>query len=185
MTITAAQQGRDLHLQIEGVEAPFVIHPLPGRAGMQITETYLNGAIGGTSNEEITDALAIALDGAVKVDDIWVPVAEKDRINGNRMGDELSLTETEHVAQCAFFWQTVLGVAGVNAYIEDGGGVAGGSKALWALAMRLGLSPSRTSPSSALETLIQLANTPTTSTPTGGKPNVKQPQDRLPKQTKP
>lgn len=185
MTITASQQGRDLHLRIEGIEAPFIIHPLPGRAGLQITDTYLNGAVGETSNEEITDALAIAMDGAVKDGDLWVPVPEEDRINSNRVGDELSLTETEHIAQCAFFWQTVLGVTGVNAYIEDGGGIAGGSKALWALVMRLGLSPTKTSPSSALETLIQLqGSTPTTSTPQGGKKPGRKPQDRQPKKTK-
>ena len=185
MTITAAQQGRDLHITVIGIEEPFIIKPLPGRAGMQITDTYLNGATGAATSEQMTDALAIAVDGAVLDGDLWVPRPLDERAVGNRMGLELSIPETESVALAAMFWQTILGVSGVNAYIEGGEGLAGGVKALWALVARLGLSPSRTSPSSALDTLIQLANTPTTSTPTGGKPNVKQPQDRLPKQTKP
>lgn len=182
--IKAEQVGRDLHLTVEGIEAPFVIRPLPGRAGMQITDTYLKGATGQASNLEIEVALSIALDGAVLEDDSWAPLPADERVNGNRMGVELSLIETEHVAQCAFFWQTVLGMAGVNAYIEAGGGVAGGSKALWALVVRLGISPSTTSPSSALESLISLASTPTTSTHPDGKKPGKQPQDRQPKKTK-
>ena len=83
----------------------------------------------------------------------------------------------------AFLWQTVLGLPGVTAFIQGGEGVAGGVKALWALTVRLGISPSRTSPSSALDELTRLqAVTPNTSSPQGGVKPGKQPQDKRPKQ---
>lgn len=186
MAIRATQEGRNLHLHVEGLE-PFIIKPLPGEAGYKITESYLNQARGGGDQLEATLALVMAVDGAVHdpETDTWNPVPEQDRENSNRMGKELSTAETEDVAMAAFFWQTILGLSGVNIYLEGGGGVAGHTKALTAMVQRLGLSPLLTSPSSALEDLIQLqANTPNTSTPQSGRKPGRQPQDRLPKHRK-
>ncbi|GAA3730079.1 hypothetical protein GCM10022239_03360 [Leifsonia bigeumensis] len=183
MAITATQEGRNLHLHVEGLD-PFIVKPLPGEAGYKMTEAYLSTARGGGDQLEATLALVMAVDGAVHdpETDQWTPVPEEERTNSNRMGKELSTSETEDVAMAAFFWQTILGAAGVSIYLENGGGVGGHTKALGALVQRLGLSPLLTSPSSALENLIQLqASIPSTSTPEGGKKPGRQPQDRLPK----
>lgn len=181
--VTASEVGRDLHLTVEGV-APFVVRPLPGRIGEQITSTYLEAAVGRASTEDMTDAFRMAVDGGVKDGDRYVPVPESEQHNYNRIQDELRTAEAESILMPAFLWQTVLGLSGVTAYIEGGEGVAGGVKALWALTARLGISPSRTSPSSALDDLIQLqAATPSTSTRPGGVKPGKQPHDRQPKQS--
>jgi len=181
--ITATQEGRNLHLHVEGLD-PFIVKPLPGNAGMEATDTYLNMATGTGSQVDVTLALVMALDGGVHntETDRWEPVPEKERTNSNRLGTELSTAEMEDVSMAAFFWQTILGPAGVNTYLTNGGGVGGHTKAMWALVTRLGLSPLLTSPSSALEDLIQLQGSiPSTSTrPSGNKPG-KKPQDRLPK----
>ncbi|MEW2459815.1 hypothetical protein [Microbacterium sp. K41] len=181
--VTATEVGRDLHLTVEGV-APFIVRPLPGRIGEQITSTYLKSAVGAVATEEMEDAFRIALDGGVKDGDRFIPRPEAEQHNYNRIQDELRTAEAESILMPAFLWQTVLGLAGVNAFIEGGEGVAGGVKALWALTVRLGISPSRTSPSSALESLTQLqAGTPSTSSPQGGVKPGKQPRDRQPKQS--
>lgn len=176
--VTAAEVGRNLHLTVEGVD-PYVIKPLPGRVGEQITSTYLNAAVGVATTEEMTDAFRMAVDGAVKDADRYVPLPEQEQHNYNRMMDELRTAEAESILMPAFLWQTVLGLTGVTAFIEGGEGVAGGVKALWALTARLGISPSRTSPSSALDDLIQLqAASRSTSSPRGGVKPGKQPSDR-------
>lgn len=181
--VTASEQGRDLILTVEGI-APFLVQPLPGRVGEQITSTYLEAAVGRASTEDMTAAFRMAVDGAVKDGDRYVPLPEDEQHNYNRIQDELRTAEAESILMPAFLWQTVLGLTGVTAFIEGGEGVAGGVKALWALTARLGISPSRTSPSTALDDLIRLqAATPSTSTPTGGKKPGKQPHDRQPKQT--
>lgn len=176
MALTAEQHGRNLHLTVEGVDT-FVIRPLPGRVGVQITETYLEGATNRASSQEVEEALMIAVDGAVwdETAGRFVPVPEPERAIYNRVSDELRLGEAESVLLPAFFWQTVVGIAGVRAFIEGGEGVAGGIKALWALVARLGISPSKTSHSSALDDLIRLAATPSTSSPQSGKPRAPRP----------
>ncbi|TQL46670.1 hypothetical protein FB562_2194 [Homoserinimonas aerilata] len=184
--VTAIEVGRDLHLTI-GEVAPFIVRPLPARIGEQITSTYLEAAVGVAEPEAMTDAFRMAIDGGVKDPEtgLFVPLAETEQHNYNRIQEELRTSEAESILLPAFLWQTVLGLTGVNAFIEGGEGVAGGVKALWALTARLGISPSRTSPSSALDDLIRLqAATPSTSSlPDGVKPG-KQPRDRLPKQNK-
>ncbi|GGD33080.1 hypothetical protein GCM10010915_11820 [Microbacterium faecale] len=169
MALKAQQVDRDLHLTVEGA-ATFVIRPLPGRVGKQITDTYLDGAAGHTDGTDVELALMMAVDGAQWDDETgrYVPLPEEQRTVYNRVSDELRLGEAESILLPAFFWQTILGITGVNAYIEGGEGIAGGVKALWALVARLGVSPLQTSPSSALESLIRLASTPTTTSPTGG-----------------
>lgn len=180
--VTATEVGRDLHLTVEGV-APYIVRPLPGRIGEQITATYLEAAVGRASTEEMTDAFRIAVDGGVLDGDRYVPRPEAEQHNYNRLQDELRTAEAESILMPAFLWQTVLGLSGVTAFIEGGEGVAGGVKALWALTARLGISPSRTSPSSALDALIQLqAATPSTSSRQGGAKPGRKPHDRQPKQ---
>lgn len=148
MTVTAEKVGRNLHLKFEGVEEPFIIKPLPGRAGIAITDTYL--AISGGENraQDLTQALQIAVDGAVRDGDRWVPVPEDQQTNFNRIGEELSQDEAESILMPAFFWQTILGMDGVKAYLEGGEGLSGTLKATGALSRRLGLLVRPTSPSS-------------------------------------
>ncbi|MCK2024064.1 hypothetical protein KZC52_14085 [Microbacterium sp. kSW2-24] len=181
--VTASEVGRDLHLTVEGV-APYVVRPLPGRIGEQITSTYLQISVGLATTEDMTDAFRMALDGGVLDGDRYVPLPVEEQHNYNRLQDELRTAEAESILMPAFLWQTVLGLSGVTAFIEGGEGVAGGVKALWALTARLGISPSRTSPSSALDDLIQLqAVSPSTPSPQGGVKPGKQPRDRQPKQS--
>ena len=139
MTVTAEKVGRNLHLTFEGVEEPFIIKPLPGRAGIAITDTYL--AISGGENraQDLTRALQIAVDGAVRDGDRWVPVPEDRQTNFNRIGEELSQDEAESILMPAFFWQTILGMDGVKAYLEGGEGLSGTLRATGALSRRLGL----------------------------------------------
>lgn len=171
--LKAEQVDRDLVLTVEGTD-PFVIRPLPGRQGKQITETYLNGAQGLAPGGDIEAALMIAVDGGVWDDEQgrFVPRPDPERTVYNRINDELRLGEAESILLPAFFWQTILGIAGVRAFIEGGEGMSGGVKALGALAARLGLSPSLTSPSSVLGNLIRLESTTPTTFPTGGEKNA-------------
>lgn len=183
MAITATQEGRNLHIHVEGVD-PFIVTPLPGKAGMQITETYLMTAAGAVEAADMPLALVMALDGAVLEDDRWVPVPAEQRNNSNRMHNEISLAEIDTVAMCAFLWQTILNMKGVEIFLSAEG-VEGHTKALGALVARMGLSPLQTSPSSALENLtLLLGSTPSTSTLPAGVSSVKQPQDRRPKKPK-
>lgn len=151
MSITAEKVGRNLHLTMEGVDGAFVIHPLPGNAGLQITQTYLTANVGQASTKEWTDALIMAVDGARHnaITGRWEPVPEAEQTNFHRIGMELSQDESEGIIMPAFFWQTVLGLDGVKAYIEAGEGLAGTLKAAGALSQRLGLLARRTSPASA------------------------------------
>ena len=144
--IDAKKDGRNLVLTVEGVD-PFVIHPLPGHAGRQITDTYLTSVAGG-STADLTAALQMAVDGAILDGGVWVPRPESEQTNFNRLGMELSQEEAELIIMPAFFWQTILGMDGVKAYIEGGEGLAGTLKASGALTARLGLLARRTSPSS-------------------------------------
>jgi len=183
MATIATEDGRDLLIQVDDLE-PYRIHPLPGGAGHQITEAYLAVARGESDGEDIPEALSIALNGAEydETADRWrlpklLPISR-------RLEREVRLAEIESVAYCAFYWQTIVGIAGVNAFLEAGGGIAGQVKALWVMAARMGLSTSQTSPLSALESLTQMAGTPTTSSPASSSKPGKQPRDRRAKHAK-
>lgn len=155
--VTASTRGRDLALTVEGIDEPFIIRPIPGNAGHQITDTFLRTNVGEASPEDMSVALAIAVDGAVPGDDgKWEPVPESDRKTWARIGDELSIAEGENVAMCAFFWQTVLNGTGVDVYLTAGGGVAGLAKATWALVYRMGLTTPGAHPSTPMEALAEL-----------------------------
>lgn len=175
MTVTATKVGRDLHLTVEGAGDPFVIRPLPGWAGRDLTERYLALAAGHADASDMEELLQHAADG-VTPDGEWITGGPVYTAIDNR----LSLDEAHDVLVPALLWQTVLGMKGVNTFLAQGGGDAGAVKALWSLVSTLGGSSSLTSPASALETLIRtLAPTPPTSTPQGGVKPGKQPQDRL------
>jgi hypothetical protein len=180
--ITAEQQGLNLAITVEGIEAPFVIRPLPGRMGKALTDIYLRTMARELHPENMEDVFRIALDGGRWADDErtkLVPLPEAEQLVYNRCEDTLSQAAGQDVLHAAFFWQTVLGIAGVNAYVEAGGGFAGGVKTLGSLVQTLGISPLTTSPSSALETLIrsQASTSPTTS-PTAGSTIEKLPANR-------
>lgn len=148
MTVHAEKVGRDLHLTFDGIEQPFIIHPLPGRAGVQITDTYLAVSAGNNRTKEMTEAFQIAVDGARQnaFTGRWEPLPDEEQTNFNRIGLELSQGEAEAILMPAFFWQTVLSMDGVKAYIEGGEGLTGTLKATGALSRRLGLLARRTSP---------------------------------------
>lgn len=178
MTITASKVGRDLHLTVEGVSDPFVIRPLPGWAGRDLTERYLAFSSGRTDPADMELLLQHAADGIDETGE-WISGGPVH----TQIDNTLSLDEAHDVLVPALLWQTVLGMKGVQTFLGAGGGDTGAVKALWSLVSTLGGSSSLTSPASALETLIQtLASTPPTSTPQGGVKPGKQPQDRRPPQ---
>lgn len=172
--ITTARVGRNLHITVEGVDDPYVIHPLPGHAGMQISDTFLGSAGGLGTAEELAEALMMAVDGAVQDEETgrWTPLPEDQRINYNRLGRELRQSEAESVLMPAYFWQSILGDEGVRLYVEGGEGLSGTLKATGAMAGRLRLLQQRTSPNGVLGILTQTGLTPTDThtRPAGKKP---------------
>lgn len=71
-------------------------------------------------------------------------------------GDAIRQEEGEALCLAAFYWQTIVGMEGVQMLLADDAGTTGGSlKALNLLLWKLGVSPSRTSPNSELENRIQ------------------------------
>lgn len=140
MSITAERVGRNLHIHVDGIAEPFVALPLPGRAGVQITDTYLGASAGLVNAAELTSALIMAVDGGRRDDATgrWEPVPVEDQNTFARIGAELTQAEAEEVLMPAFFFQTLLGMDGVRAYIDGGGGLAGTLQAANALSVRLG-----------------------------------------------
>ena len=171
--INARIVGRNLHIHLDGIEEDFIITPLGGRDGQALTDEFLRTAIG----ELPADGMDGILQRAVG------PVVYE------RVKTELSLNEGEDILLPAFYWQTVLGFHGVNAYITGGEGLTGAKKALELLALTLGILPTQTAPSGALETLIQSqAPTPPTARATTTRdklPAAKRSQPRKPKTPKP
>ncbi|TFC59406.1 MULTISPECIES: hypothetical protein [unclassified Cryobacterium] len=171
--ITASLNGRNLHLHLGGIEEDFVITPLGGRDGQALTDEFLRTAIGVLPADGMEGILRRAVG----------PVVFE------RVKTELSLNEGEDILLPAFYWQTVLGMHGVNAYITGGEGLTGAKKALELLALTLGILPTQTAPSGALENLIQ-SQVPTlrTARPTttlDKLPASKPRANRKPKSTKP
>ncbi|WP_437582732.1 hypothetical protein ACSAGD_10730 [Paramicrobacterium sp. CJ85] len=174
MTVSAEQVKRDLHLTVEGAGDPFIVSPLPGWAGMALTEQYLGIAAGQIPATGMETLLMHAVDG-VTADKEWV----EDGPVYTDIQNRLSLAEAQDVLIPAMLWQTVLGMKGVRLYLDEGGGDRGGVKALWSLVSTLGGSSSLISPASALETLIQSqVGTQRMSSPQSGDKPGKKPQDR-------
>jgi hypothetical protein len=140
MTTTASLEGRNLHIHIDGIDEPFVIKPLSGRRGQALTNLFLEVCASQRPSTDMEALLAEAVGPEVY----------------EQVQEDLSLTEGQSVLLPAFYWQTVLGLDGVNAYLTGGEGMAGAKKALLLLTMSLGISPTQTAPSGALEHLIRL-----------------------------
>lgn len=178
---SASQSGRELIITVAGVD-DFVIRPLPGRRGKELTDLFLRMAAQQGMPEGITmeQVLAWSVNG-VDENGKWITTGP----NSERLETTTTLKEAEDVYNAAFYWSTVLGIDGVNVYLVNGGGLTGSVKALGALTLTLGISPSMTSPSSALENLISQVSTPSTGTPSGGGTLAKLPdakRSRKPKQ---
>jgi len=139
MTTTATLQGRSLAIHIDGIDEPFIIKPLGGRRGQALTNLFIEMTAGQRPGAEME---------AVLVEAVGAETYERTQ-------EELSLFEGQSVLLPAFYWQTVLGLDGVEAYLSGGEGMAGAKKALQLLIMSLGISPTQTAPSTALESLIQ------------------------------
>ena len=171
MSVTAKTEGRNLVLTVDFIEEPFIIEPLGGRAGQELTNDFLNIAAGLASPLGMDAVLARAV-GA----DVF-----------ERVRDTLQLSEAEGVLLPAFYWQTVLGLDGVTAFISGGEGMAGAKKALSLLVLTLGISPTQTAPSGALEILIPspVPTSPTDPSTTTLDKLPPQKQSRKPKQSKP
>lgn len=170
---TATIQGRNLVLTVDGIDEPFIIVPLNGRRGQVLTSTFINICAGALSPMGMDDVLTEAVGLAVY----------------ERVRDELSLHEAESILLPAFYWQTVLGLEGVTAYISGGEGLAGSKKALELLILTLGISPTQTAPSGALESLIQKQGitrpTARATTTLDKLPAAKRSQPRKPRTPKP
>ncbi|WP_120338133.1 hypothetical protein [Cryobacterium soli] len=171
--INARIVGRNLHIHLDGIEEDFIITPLGGRDGQALTDEFLRISIGDLPAAGMDPLLQRAVGAEVY----------------ERVQSELSLNESQDILLPAFYWQTVLGMHGVNAYITGGEGLTGAKKALELLALTLGILPTQTAPSGVLETLI-LSQAPTlpTARPTTTRdrlPANKRQAPKKPKSTKP
>lgn len=167
MTIKAEQVGRRLVLTVTDendvpVFEPYVVEPVAMVTGRQLTQDFIDIATmkGTVSKEREAEIFRIAL----------------NEDNTVRAEHEATQVEGNELALKAFMWQTVVGMDGIQAYDNAGGGVAGAVKAIRLLTMMSAALPSQTSP--LLESVNQMrtAATPGTSTPQGGGSTV----DRLP-----
>ncbi|RFA12641.1 hypothetical protein B7R21_09855 [Subtercola boreus] len=154
--ITATLAGRNLELTLDNIDQPFIIKPLPGRMGKQVTDHYLRITARAIPADGMEDLLRICVDGGRWHEDkTLVPLPEAHRTNYLRCEDELSTAEAQDVLLPALLWQTVLGMDGVTTYVDGGGGMAGGVAALRLLVTTLGISPHAVSP--RMEELIEAA----------------------------
>lgn len=209
---TAIAEGRDLHLGVQGIERPFVVHPLPARRGKQLTDVFVQIAVQGPASVGADAAMKesifieafgpenyaragsgiveLTLDGEILA--TWIPDAEQDLtsvppVNPDpsiifRRGGDLSMREPrddeppawgesirheeiEALALAAFYWQTVVGMEAVQAFLEAGEGQAGSLKALGLLLSRRGLSiRTNSSDSGSASSTQQAGSTGTTAT---------------------
>lgn len=180
--IRAEQQGRRLVLTVEvgddePVIEPFVILPLPMETGRLLTAEYLAfvtpGGLPGIeplTPERKVEIFQVALDGAdpethaPHLDADGQPIIPQYK----RAEAQLTQAEGEELLIKAFMWHTIVGIDGILAFDEAGGGTAGALKAIRLLASRTGLLPSPISHSSVSENLTQQADTSGTSTPPAG-----------------
>lgn len=70
-------------------------------------------------------------------------------------GEPIREEECQQIALCAFYWQSVVGIEAVNAFLEAGEGMVGSLKALNLLLIRIGRSPSQSSLQAATVSLTQ------------------------------
>lgn len=163
MTIKAEQVGRRLVLTVTdengaAVFEPYIVEPVPMKAGRQLTADYLAVAsqTGTVSVERQAGMFREAL----------------NEHNAARAEEEVSQVEGDELCVKALMWQTVIGMDGIRAFDNAGGGVAGMVKALRLLTGMSAALPSPTSPSTGWESLTSQEGTPGTSTPQGGVSTV-------------
>ena len=216
----AIQEGRRLRLEVDGIEEPFYVDPLPARRGRDLTGLFVDAAIGqldpmATSavfmecigpanyarmNGSLVDAYSASGDyvgtfgptGPVEhppsslrlPEGIPAGVLYVAREDDSVTGEAIRQEEGESLCIAAFYWQTAAGMEAVSQFIEHGEGSVGFLKALNVLMYRLGLSPSRTSPGSGLESLMQMDDTDDTTTHSGGGTLAKLPPNRRSRRSK-
>jgi hypothetical protein len=172
----ATQEGRRLRLEVDGIEEPFYVDPLPARRGRDLTAMFVDAAIGQLDPISTAAVFMECLGPAnyARMNGTLYLAREDDSVEGEAIRQE----EGESLAIAAFYWQTAAGMEAVNQFIENGEGSVGFLKALNVLMYRLGLSPSRTSPNSELASLMQTDDTVDTTTRNGGGTLAKLPPNR-------
>ena len=78
-------------------------------------------------------------------------------------GEPIREEEGQSLALCAFYWQSIVGMEAVKAFIEEGEGTTGSLKALGLLRIRLGASLQQSLSSMATENSTQQATSSKTS----------------------
>lgn len=165
----ASKVGRDLHLSVQGLD-PFVIKPLNGRRGLELSNLWLDIALGIDVGLGAGAALFRAVDG-VGPDGEWIergPIA-------TRMESELSLEEGYVAMHAALIWQTILGMPGVEKFIADGGGHDANLKAYRELTSRLAPSRLQILRDLGLANLTSTDGSSDTATPSGSETPDAQP----------
>jgi len=216
----AIQEGRRLRLEVDGIEEPFYVDPLPARRGRELTGLFVDAAIGqldplataaifmecigpanyARMNGSLVDRYSASgdytetygPDGTVKLPPSSVRLPEGipagalyvAREDDSVPGEAIRQEEGESLCIAAFYWQTAAGMEAVNQFIEHGEGSVGFLRALNVLMYRLGLSPSRTSPGSGLDSLTQMDDTADTTTHSGGGTLAKLPPNRRSRRSK-
>lgn len=135
-------------------------------------ESLFIEAIGAENYGRITGTIVVPQDPGSEQYAAGVRFRTFDEFEGQLApdGEPLRHTEIQQILQAAFFWQSVVGIDGVNAYLEDMDLTRG--KALGLLLTALGIQLSRTSRSSESGNQMPQAGTPSTSTPTGTSRSV-------------
>lgn len=173
----------------------FLVDPLPAKRGMYLSRQFVQVSLGTIPDVAVEPADPAAMEsllieslGAANYERlagcIVVPVDDEDhRARGVRFvefeehdgrvatdGEPLRQEEVRQVMLAAFYWQSVLGIEGVRAFLETP--ESSGGKVLGLLLVALGVQLSRTSRGSASEPQTQQAVTPATNTPTGTSASV-------------
>lgn len=132
---TTSRDGRNLIIEVPEID-PFTIRPIPAKRATELTERFLRVSVAGNRDASMDEVLAWALDG-LGDDGEWIVEGP----NWLRLQEQLTLSEAEDVHMCAFLWNTVLGDRGPQLYLEAGGGILGGVRAMGALAARVLVRP--------------------------------------------
>lgn len=101
-----------------------------------------------------------------------------ERAGDDLGGEAIRQEEAEALCLAAFYWQTVVGIEGVQQFLDEGATATASLKILNLLLFRLGISPSPTSQSSALELRMRQDDTRAISTPPNGGTHAQRPHDK-------
>lgn len=167
---TATQEGRNLVIRVPGIDDPFVVTPISAKRGQYLTERYLSASLRGIPTDQ-AEGIFIESFGPENYSRTFGCIVEqvedspgvkgwRKRIpaDGEIEPEGLALRQEEGETLCmaAFFWNSIIGMEGVNALLDSSTvGTSGILKANGLIQLRLGLSPLTTSRSSVLESLIQ------------------------------